>query len=125
LNGKDKVETRLYNRPREVFIPARPAPQTSEKIESGRGNDMASEGFDRQHLVQGAGPLVINPIAANPSGRLNIGATLPHLERILRLDRLRLRGPIGARDEFLLAPSAQDLRKLAKRIPPPTSIFAA
>jgi hypothetical protein len=26
-----------------------------------------------------------------------------HLERILRLDRLRLRGPCGAQDEFLLA----------------------
>jgi hypothetical protein len=35
VNGKDKVETRLYNRPRELFIPARPAPQTPEKIESG------------------------------------------------------------------------------------------
>src|ERR1700733_5847214 len=27
-----------------------------------------------------------------------------HLKRILRLDRLRLRGPSGAKDEFLLAP---------------------
>ena len=26
-----------------------------------------------------------------------------HLKRILKLDRLRLRGPNGARDEFLLA----------------------
>jgi hypothetical protein len=26
-----------------------------------------------------------------------------HLKRILRLDRLRLRGPSGAKDEFLLA----------------------
>ena len=37
-----------------------------------------------------------------------------HLKRILRLNRLRLRGPRGARDEFLLAATAQNLRKLAK-----------
>ena len=37
-----------------------------------------------------------------------------HLKRILRLDRLRLRGPSGARDAFLLAATAQNLRKLAK-----------
>jgi len=29
-----------------------------------------------------------------------------HLKRILRLDRLRLRGPLGAQDEFLLAATA-------------------
>ena len=40
-----------------------------------------------------------------------------HLRRILRLDRLRLRGPNGARDEFLLAATAQNLRRLAKLIP--------
>ena len=37
-----------------------------------------------------------------------------HLKRILRLNRLRLRGPLGAKDEFLLAAIAQNLRKLAK-----------
>jgi hypothetical protein len=36
---------------------------------------------------------------------------------ILKMDRLRLRGPLGARDEFLLAATAQNLRKLAKLIP--------
>jgi Transposase DDE domain len=47
-----------------------------------------------------------------------------HLKRILRLDRLRLRGPSGAKDEFLLAATAQNLRKLAKLIPLPAPIFA-
>ena len=42
------------------------------------------------------------------------------LKRILGLDRLRLRGPSGAKDEFLLAATAQNLRKLAKLIPLPT-----
>jgi Transposase DDE domain len=37
-----------------------------------------------------------------------------HLKRILKLDRLRLRGPCGARDEFHLAATTQNLRKLAK-----------
>jgi hypothetical protein len=33
--------------------------------------------------------------------------------------RLRLRGPCGAHDEFLLAATARNLRKLAKLIPAP------
>jgi hypothetical protein len=40
-----------------------------------------------------------------------------HLKRILKLDRLRLRGPNGAKDEFLLAAIAQNLSKLAKLLP--------
>jgi hypothetical protein len=51
--------------------------------------------------------------------RKKIEMLFAHLKRILRLDRLRLRGPSGARDEFLLAATAQNLRKLAKLIPPP------
>jgi hypothetical protein len=43
---------------------------------------------------------------------------------ILRLGRLRLRGPKGAKDEFLLAGTAQNLRKLAKLIPLPALVFA-
>jgi hypothetical protein len=42
-----------------------------------------------------------------------------HLKRILRLDRLRLRGPCGANDELLLAATAQNLRNLAKLTPAP------
>ncbi|WP_366852539.1 hypothetical protein [Phenylobacterium sp.] len=42
---------------------------------------------------------------------------LPEGAGILKLDRLRLRGPCGARDEFLLAATAQNLRKRAKLIP--------
>jgi hypothetical protein len=43
-----------------------------------------------------------------------------HLKRILKLDRLRLKGPKGARDGFLLAATAQNLGKLAKLIPMPS-----
>jgi hypothetical protein len=38
------------------------------------------------------------------------------LKRILKLSQLRLRGPSGAHDEFLLAATAQNLRKMAKRL---------
>ena len=51
--------------------------------------------------------------------RKKIEMLFAHLKRILKLDRLRLRGPNGARDEFLLAATAQNLRKLAKLIPAP------
>ena len=47
-----------------------------------------------------------------------------HLKRILKLSRLRLRGPRGAQDEFTLAAIAQTLRRLAKLAvrPPPTTV---
>jgi hypothetical protein len=48
--------------------------------------------------------------------RKKVEMLFAHLKRILRLDRLRLRGPCGARDEFLLAATAQNLRKMAKLI---------
>ena len=51
--------------------------------------------------------------------RKKVEMLFAHLKRILRLDRLRLRGPNGARDEFHLAAAAQNLRKLAKLIPSP------
>ena len=56
--------------------------------------------------------------------RKKVEMLFAHLKRILRLDRLRLRGPKGARDEFLLAATAQNLRKLAKLIPALTPIPA-
>jgi hypothetical protein len=46
--------------------------------------------------------------------RKKIEMLFAHLKRILKLDRLRLRGPNGARDEFLLAATAQNLRKLGR-----------
>jgi transposase len=49
--------------------------------------------------------------------RKKVEMLFAHLKRILKLDRLRLRGPNGARDEFLLAATAQNLRKMAKLLP--------
>ena len=53
--------------------------------------------------------------------RKRVEMLFAHLKRILRLSRLRLRGPRGAQFEFTLAATAQNLRRLAKLIarPPP------
>jgi len=60
--------------------------------------------------------------------RKRVEMLFAHLKRILKLDRLRLRGPRGAQDEFTLAAIAQNLRRLAKlaaRPPPAVAAFGA
>jgi Transposase DDE domain len=54
--------------------------------------------------------------------RKRIEMRFAHLKRILRLGRLRLRGPRGAQDEFVLAAIAQNLRRLAKLVTAPTQL---
>jgi transposase len=49
--------------------------------------------------------------------RKKVEMLFAHLKRILGLARLRLRGPYGVQDEFTLAATAQNLRKLAKLKP--------
>jgi hypothetical protein len=56
--------------------------------------------------------------------RKKVEMLFAHLKRIMKLDRLRLRGPTGAHDEFLLAAIAQNLRRMAKRLCPPVPIPA-
>ena len=53
--------------------------------------------------------------------RKRVEMLFAHLKRILRLGRLRLRGPRGAQFEFTLAAIAQNLRRLANLVarPPP------
>ena len=53
--------------------------------------------------------------------RKKVEMLFAHLKRILKLDRLRLRGMNGARDEFLLAATVQNLRRMARLLsrPPP------
>ena len=48
--------------------------------------------------------------------RKKVEMLFAHLKRILRVDKLRLRGFSGAQDEFLLAATAQNLRRMAKRL---------
>jgi hypothetical protein len=52
--------------------------------------------------------------------RKKVEMLFAHLKRIMKLDRLRLRGLSGAKDEFLLAAAAQNLRRMAKRLVPIT-----
>jgi transposase len=56
--------------------------------------------------------------------RKRVEMLFAHLKRILRLGRLRLRGPRGAQDEFILAAIAQNLRRLAKLLPRPPPLTA-
>ena len=56
--------------------------------------------------------------------RKKVEMLFAHLKRIIGLERLRLRGPCGARDEFHLAATAQNLRKLATLIPMPKPLPA-
>jgi len=54
--------------------------------------------------------------------RKRVEMLFAHLKRILRLGRLRLRGPRGGQFEFTLTPIAQNLRRLAKLVVrPPTA----
>jgi hypothetical protein len=58
--------------------------------------------------------------------RKKIEMRFAHMKRILRLDRLRLRGLSGVKDEVLLTATAQNLRRLVKFLcrPPPIAAVA-
>jgi transposase len=58
--------------------------------------------------------------------RKKVEVAFAHMKRIFKLDRLRLRGLNGARDEILLTATAQNLRKLALYVatPPPRATAA-
>jgi transposase len=87
--------------------PNRPARKVLRSIHEG-ARDMARDNAKTEEY------------AVSRRQRKKVEMLFAHLKRILRLDRLRLRGPNGARDEFHLAAAAQNLRKLAKLIPLPT-----
>jgi transposase len=46
--------------------------------------------------------------------RKQVEMLFAHMKRVLKVDRLRLRGIKGAQDEFLLTATAQNLRRMAK-----------
>jgi transposase len=57
--------------------------------------------------------------------RKQVEMLFAHMKRILKMDRLRLRGISGARDEFLLTATAQNLRRMAKYLgTDPPKIYA-
>jgi transposase len=59
--------------------------------------------------------------------RKKVEMLFAHMKRILKLDRLRLRGMSGANDEFLLTATAQNLRRIAKMLGtgPPGQVVSA
>jgi len=82
-------------------VPARKVPRSIHE----RARDMA-----RAIALTDAGEV-------SRKDRKKVDMLFAHLKCILKLGRLRLRGPCGASDEFLLAATAQNLRKLAKLRP--------
>ena len=46
--------------------------------------------------------------------RKQVEMLFAHMKRVLKVDRLRLRGLNGAQDEFVLTATAQNLRRMAK-----------
>jgi transposase len=57
------------------------------------------------------------PYRQSRRDRKKVEMLFAHMKRILRVDRLRLRGRSGAKDEFLLTAVAQNLRRLALSFP--------
>jgi hypothetical protein len=55
--------------------------------------------------------------------RKKVEVLFAHLKRILRLRRLRLRGPCGAHDEFLMAATVQNLRRMAMWLGPKGTVM--
>jgi hypothetical protein len=89
-------------------MPARKIPRSIHEAAHGKARAIAkTEGY-----------------AVSRRERKKVEMLFAHLKRILGLGKLRLRGPSGAKDEFLLAATAQNLRKLAKLIPLSAPIFA-
>jgi hypothetical protein len=58
--------------------------------------------------------------------RKKVEMAFAHMKRVFKLDRFRLPGLNGARDEILLTATAQNLRKLARYVsrPPPNLVPA-
>ncbi|MEM9378189.1 MAG: transposase, partial [Pseudomonadota bacterium] len=56
---------------------------------------------------------------ASRRARRKVEMLFAHMKKIMGLSRLRLRGPNGAKDEFTLAATVQNLRKMAKLLPSP------
>jgi hypothetical protein len=65
--------------------------------------------------------------AQSSKDRKKVEMLFAHMKKILKVDRLRLRGMSGARDEFLLTATAQNLRRMAQWLgtDPPVALAGA
>lgn len=85
--------------------------------------DLHEDARDRARSLIGT-----EPYERSRRERKKVEMLFAHLKRHLGFERLRLRGLSGARDEFLLAATVQNLRRLAKMVrrpPPPTPVACA
>jgi hypothetical protein len=73
---------------------------------------LSSEGVDKQHVARALAKT--EAFERSRHDRKRVEMLFAYLKRILRLGRLRLRGPCGAQFEFKLAAIAQNLRRLAR-----------
>lgn len=80
---------------------------------------------DARDLVRGL--TKTDAYAQSRKDRKKVEMLFAHMKRILKVDRLRLRGITGARDEFLLTAIAQNLRRMAQWLGtgPPGALAAA
>ena len=80
---------------------------------------------DARELVRGL--TKTEAYAQSRKDRKKVEMLFAHMKRILKIDRLRLRGITGARDEFLLTATAQNLRRMAQWLgtgPPGAHVWA-
>ena len=100
------------------------------KIAGATGGEWVSDHCDpaarAAHMIGTAriGDAKTQAFAQSRRDRKKVEMLFAHLKRILRLDRLRLRGPNGAQFEFTLAAIAQNLRRLAKLVVRPPPVMA-
>jgi hypothetical protein len=100
------------------------------KIAGATGREWVSDHCDpaarAAHMIGTAriGDAKTQAFAQSRRDRKKVEMLFAHLKRILRLDRLRLRGPNGAQFEFTLAAIAQNLRRLAKLVVRPPPVMA-
>jgi transposase len=119
-SGVTKDGTRLYRGSRSDCGPCRLKPQCCPNTPARKIPRDVDE--DARDVARG---LATTPaFEASRHRRKKVEMLFAHLKRILKLSRLRLRGPNGARDEFLLAATAQNLRKLAMLRSPPAPALA-
>ena len=142
IRTKNGKTLQLYRRQFKISGPASPRPIRGYTAASQQDCDACAlkerccPGQPRRKIprsIHEAARDVVRSLAGTPEYRQSaasgkkIEMLFAHLKRILKLNRLRLRGPCVARDEFLLAGIAQNLRKLAKLVslPPPDGVSQA
>ena len=80
----------------------------------------------QQEIVELLKKIVPPEYLQSRKDRKKVEVLFAHLKRVMNFDRLRLRGLTGAHDEFLLAATVQNLKKLAQqRFKPPDQRIGA